>query len=232
MRVGSVLSLTRYPVKSLGGESLPRVEVTPRGLVGDRVCAVHTADGFIGSGKSSYRFRHVDGLLTLRARLSGDRPLVEFPDGTVAPAGDPDTDRRLSDLLGRPLSLRVETTVRHHDASPLHLVTTASLRRLEQVLGEPVDPRRLRANLVLDVDGTGFVEQAWPGRELHLGDRVVLALGEGMARCAMVNAAQPGLAHDPRVLKLIARENDLDLGLQATVRRPGPLAVGDPVHLC
>ena len=231
MRVGSVLSLTRYPVKSLGGESLPRVEVTPRGLVGDRVCAVHTADGFIGSGKSSYRFRHVDGLLTLRARLSGDRPLVEFPDGTVAPAGDPDTDRRLSDLLGRPLSLRVETTVRHHDASPLHLVTTASLRRLEQRLGEPVDVRRLRPNLVLDVPGADFVEDEWQGRELRIGEHVVLALGEGMERCAMVNAAQLGLAHDGRLLKLIGQENDLDLGLQATVVRTGPIAVGDPVRL-
>ncbi len=231
MRVGSVLGLTRYPVKSVGGESLQQVEVTPRGLVGDRVWAVYTDDGFIGSGKSSYRFRHVEGLLTVRARLSGERPVVELPDGTTGLAGDPDTDRRLSGLLGRPLTVRPETTVSHHDASPLHLVTTASLRRLEQRLGEPVDVRRLRPNLVLDVPGADFVEDGWRGRELAVGEHVVLALGPAMERCAMVNAAQRGLAHESRLLKLISREHDLELGLQVSVVRPGPLALGDPAHL-
>lgn len=226
-----MLGLRRYPVKSVGGESLRHAGATPRGLVGDRIWAVYTDDGFIGSGKSSYRFRHVEGLLGVRARLAGERPVLELPDGTTATAGDPDTDRRLSELLGRPLSLRPETTASHHDASPLHLVTTASLRLLEQRLGEPVDVRRLRPNLVLDVPGDGFVEDAWQGRELRVGADVVLAVGAGMQRCAMVNAAQIGLAHDARLLKLIAKEHDLDLGLQVTVVRPGPIAVGDPVHL-
>lgn len=226
-----MLGLRRYPVKSVGGESLPQAEVTPRGLVGDRVWAVYTEDGYIGSGKSSHRFRHVEGLLSVRARLTGDRPEIELPDGTASPAGDPDTDRRLSALLGRPLSVRAETTVPHHDASPLHLVTTASLRRLEERLGEPVDVRRLRPNLVLDIPGEGFVEDAWQGRELRVGDEVVLAVGDGMQRCAMVNAAQTGLDHDARMLKLIAKEHDLDLGVQVSVVRTGAIAVGDPVHL-
>jgi len=48
--VGTVLSLARYPVKSMGGESLERVAMTPRGLAADRAWAVYTADGGIGSG--------------------------------------------------------------------------------------------------------------------------------------------------------------------------------------
>lgn len=231
MLVGTVLSLTRYPVKSMGGESLGHAAVTPRGLEADRVWAVYTGDGGIGSGKTTRRFRRVDGLLALRARMDDDRPLIEFTDGTTAPAGAPDTDRRLSELLGQPLSVRAETTVVHHDDSPVHLVTTASLRRVEHLLGEPVDPRRLRPNLVLDVEGTGFAEDDWKGRELRIGAGVVLAVGEGMPRCAMVTAAQPGLPHDPRLLKLLAQEHDLDLGVQASVLRTGPIAVGDPVRL-
>lgn len=231
MAVGTVLSLTRYPVKSTGGESLQQVAVTPRGLEADRQWAVYTEDGALGSGKTSRRFRRIDGLLDLRARMDGDRPRIEFADGTAAPVGGGDTDRRLSELFGRPLSVRAETTAPHHDDCPVHLVTTASLRRLAELLGEPVDVRRLRPNLVLDTEGTGFVEDAWRGRSLQVGDGVVLAVGDGMPRCAMVNAAQPGIPADARVLRTLAREHDLEIGVQATVLRPGRVAVGDQVRL-
>lgn len=230
MQVGSVLAITRYPVKSTGGESLRRAEVTRRGLADDRTWAVYTPDGGIGSGKTSKRFRRVDGLLDLRSRLGSGGPVVELPDGSELAVGDPETDRRLSEVLGRPVAVRAEGAVPHHDDCPVHLVTTASLRRLGRVLGEPVDPRRLRANLLVEVDGEGFAEDGWTGR-LAVGAEVVLALGPGMPRCVMVDAAQPGLPHDSRLLKLIAREHDLDLGLQARVARTGTIAVGDPVVL-
>jgi uncharacterized protein YcbX len=52
---GRVLEVTRYPVKSMGGESLRRARVGDRGVEGDRVWAVYTADGGIGSGKRTRR---------------------------------------------------------------------------------------------------------------------------------------------------------------------------------
>jgi len=43
---GSVASLWRYPVKSMLGEELSAIEVTERGLLGDRAYAlVDSADG-------------------------------------------------------------------------------------------------------------------------------------------------------------------------------------------
>ena len=229
--MGTVRGLVRYPVKSMGGESLERATVTPRGLEADRVLAVYTADGGIGSGKTTQRFRRVDGLLQLRARLDGGRPVIDFADGVTAPAADPDTDRRLSELLGQPLSVRAETTVDHHDDCPVHVVTTASLRRLEELLGERVDVRRLRPNIVVDLPGAGFAEDDWKGRRLGLGDELVLEVTAGMPRCVMVNADQLGLPHDSRLLKLLGREHDLELGVQATVVRPGSVALGDEVRL-
>ena len=38
--VGSVVSLWRYPVKSMMGEELNAAELSDRGLVGDRQCAL------------------------------------------------------------------------------------------------------------------------------------------------------------------------------------------------
>lgn len=230
MVLSRVVGLTRYPLKSTGGEPLTRVAVTGRGLDGDRSWAVYADDGRIGSGKNSRRFQRVDGLLRLRSRLVDGVPVVELPDGSTAVAGRPETDARLGELLGRPVTLRAEADVPHHDASPVHLVTTASLRRLEELVGAPVDARRMRANLVLDVPGSGFAEDGWAGRRIAVGDEVLLDLGEGMPRCVMVTAAQPGIEHEPAVLRALARENDLNCGLQATVARGGEIALGDEVR--
>src|SRR5690349_10514127 len=52
-----VLLVTRYPVKSMGGEAATAVELGPAGLVGDREWAVYGADGKLASGKHSRRFR-------------------------------------------------------------------------------------------------------------------------------------------------------------------------------
>ncbi|WP_089336172.1 MOSC N-terminal beta barrel domain-containing protein [Blastococcus mobilis] len=126
--------LTRYPVKSLAGEELAVVEVGPRGLAGDRGWAVHTEDGGIGSGKTTRRFRRVDGLLELRARLAGAVPVVDFPSGPLT-ADDAAANQTLSTVLGRPLELRPEGEVPHHDQSPVHVITSAALRSLGRVLG-------------------------------------------------------------------------------------------------
>ena len=81
MSAGRVGALLRYPVKSMAGEELTEVEVTPRGLAGDREWAVHTEDGGIGSGKTTRRFRRVDGLLEWRAGLEGPAPFGVAPTG-------------------------------------------------------------------------------------------------------------------------------------------------------
>ena len=51
--LGSVVSLWRYPVKSMMGEELNAAEITERGLLGDRAYAlVDSADGKVASAKN------------------------------------------------------------------------------------------------------------------------------------------------------------------------------------
>ena len=51
--VGTVASLWRYPVKSMAGERLDAVEVTDRGLVGDRAYGlVDAEDGKVATAKN------------------------------------------------------------------------------------------------------------------------------------------------------------------------------------
>jgi uncharacterized protein YcbX len=230
-QVGTVSLLARYPVKSMRGERLARAEVESRGFVGDRRWAVYTSDGGLGSGKSGRRFRRVEGLLEYRASLRGPVPLIEAPDGRRFLADEPAADGLLSAALRQPLRLGREGGVRHHDDSGLHLVTTAGVRALAQLLDDAVDVARFRANLVLEVPGTGFVEDGWMGRELRLGEDVVIRLGDGMPRCAMVDMAQGPLDRDGRILKILAQERQLMLGLKAEVVRAGLVRQGDPAFL-
>ena len=233
-QVGVVSLLARYPVKSMRGERLARAEMEPRGVVGDRQWAVYTADGGIGSGKSSRRFRRVDGLLGFRASFAGSAgpvPWVESPAGQRFRADDPAAGGLLSAALGQPLRLGREGGTSHYDDSGLHLVTTAAARGLAELLGDAVDVARFRPNLVLDVPGTGFVEDDWTGRELRLGDEVVIRLGAGMKRCVMVDMPQGPLGRDGRIVKALARERQLLLGLKAEVVRGGTVRQGDPAVL-
>src|SRR4030095_14061 len=100
--VGTLNSVWRFPVKSMRGESLDQVEVTPRGLAGDRAFALIEVDtGKVVSAKS---VRHFPDVLNFRASFvsapqSGyDLPPVQidFPDGTSVRSDSPDVDQRLS----------------------------------------------------------------------------------------------------------------------------------------
>src|SRR5207248_2813523 len=111
------------------------------------------------------------GLFELRARTDSGRPIVTLPDGRELRVGDPALDGFLSERYGDELRVLEESTVPHHDASPLHLLTRASLRWLQGMLpGSAIDRRRFRPNGVLDAAGTISRTAGW-GRASAWGAR-------------------------------------------------------------
>ena len=230
--VGRVGSLRRYPVKSLVGEVLDRVEVDERGVRGDRVWALRDPDGKLGSGKSTRRFRRIDGLLALVARYDGDAPVIELPDGTVLRGDGLEADEALTRHVGRPVRLAREAEVSHFDEGPsVHLITTATLSALGGAHGRPLDPARFRPNLLVDTGDAGFVEDGWVGRRLAVGPDVVLEIRGPMPRCVMVTLPQLGLDREGSLLATVTNANDGAAGVVADVRVPGVVAHGDEVHL-
>ena len=104
----SVASLWRYPVKSMDGEELDSVNVTARGLRGDRAYAlVDTARSKVGTARKFGSF------LKCRAQFvnppgSDDRvPAVQItlPDGSIVDSGQADRDAKLSAAFDARLSL-------------------------------------------------------------------------------------------------------------------------------
>lgn len=208
--------------------------MTAEGLRHDRGWAAYTDEGGIASGKRTRRFRPVIRLMTWTSNVGDDDDVPELvsPEGSRYRVNDPAASEALTAAFGQSLTLRPETTVRHHDESPLHLLTTSSLAAAEGLVGAAVDERRFRANIIIDTGvGSGFFENDWAGAELAVGDDVVLQLGAGMPRCVMVDQAQAGTAAEPKTLKSLGVRNNAELGLQARAKRFGTLRVGDIVTL-
>jgi MOSC domain-containing protein len=108
--LGSVVSLWRYPVKSMLGEELNATEVAEGGLLGDRVYAlVDRADGKVATAKNPRKW---PSLFDFRASLSGPPrgakapPVrITLPDGTTVSGDQGDRDQILSRTLDREVTL-------------------------------------------------------------------------------------------------------------------------------
>jgi len=107
MRIGIVKEIYRYAVKSMAGEMLDDCTVGTSGIPGDRGWAIRDeTTGEITNGK------HFPLLMRTAARYreppaAGFIPHVDmiFPDGTTIGSDATEVNERLTELLGKPVSL-------------------------------------------------------------------------------------------------------------------------------
>ncbi len=206
--------LWRYPVKSMAGEALDAAELTTTGVPGDRMVHVRGPEGIRTS-----RTRHHYRMLGLNATLGPDgEPLV---DGL--PWSSPEVLAKVRAVAGDDAELVRSREHQRFDILPLLVATDGAVAEFGR------DIRRLRPNLLIaGVEGMGEVE--WPGAELHIGD-VVITLDSLRPRCPMTTVDPDTLDRDVEVLKDIIHRFDGRLALNAGVRVPGTVRVGDPVQL-
>ncbi len=106
MVAGTVVELWRYPVKSMLGERLESANVDEHGVSGDRSFAL--IDNETGKVCSAKRHDLYGRLFEFRAELTSEDPRIAritLPDGAVATTDDPDVSARVSQALGRPVTL-------------------------------------------------------------------------------------------------------------------------------
>lgn len=229
---GRVIRLWRYPVKSMLGEECDRLEVNLRGVEGDRLYAVRDGSGKFGSGKTTRRFRKINGLFGFTATYRDDVPIIVFPDGRRMLGDDWSIHGALSEALGQPVTLVREAGVSHLDAGPLHLLTTASLTWMRAVLPDArVDERRFRPNVLIDIPGETEIERIWLGKTICIGEEVRLRVTELTERCVMVGLPQGELPTDERILRSIARDAGPHFGVYAEVLMPGTISRNDAVFV-
>lgn len=266
--LGSVVSLWRYPVKSMQGEELNAAEITDRGLLGDRAYALRDpSNGKVVSAKNPRKWVKVVDFRAAfaeppRAGLTLPTVRITLPDGGVVTSEQMDLNKVLTNALGREVTfataapetpsleeywpdmegLAHRETVTDEampaatffDFAVAHVLTTATIDRLRELYPQGrFEVRRFRPNIVVQPASADkqFVENAWVGHTLVIGDAVRLSVTGPCPRCVMTTLPQGDLPKDPGILRTAAQHNQVNVGVYAAVLRGGTIRRGDPVRL-
>jgi uncharacterized protein len=120
------------------------------------------------------------------------------------------------------------------DCAVIHVLTTATLDRLRELYPRGrFEVRRFRPNVVVETSNRAkdFVEDAWIGRSVRIGDEVQLAITGPCPRCVMTTLAQGDLPKDSDILRTAAQHNKVNVGVYASVLRGGHVRRGDAIRL-
>jgi hypothetical protein len=119
------------------------------------------------------------------------------------------------------------------DCAVVHLLTTATLDRLRELYPPGrFEVRRFRPNIVVETANRekDFVEDAWIGQILAIGDSVRLNITGPCARCVMTTLPQGDLPRDAGILRTAAQHNRANVGVYASVLQGGKIRRGDSVR--
>ncbi|WP_024927446.1 MULTISPECIES: MOSC domain-containing protein [unclassified Mesorhizobium] len=257
-----VHSLGMVHVKCTRFFNIDNALITSSGIAGDRrFMLLDDQDCLISPSKHGL-------YLSLVARIGVDeaRMSLTFPDGrkieaplTYGPAVTIDHlgirqvevtpvlggwNAEFTAFSGRPTRLvRAQVPNGGVDIKPITLVSTASLAELSRRLGQPIDPRRFRCNLVIEAEHP-HIEDSWAGRQLRLGEAILL-VRSSVPRCIVTqldpDTGANNLRSVPALMDYRPKVKIPD-GLMpdyatpgfasyAEVVRPGRVWVGDRVEL-
>lgn len=258
--VGTVASLWRYPVKSMGGEELEQAFAGFSGIYGDRYFA-------FGSPASPKALPYLTGreqeqMVRYRPRFRNPEKAAEPPNraaaenfgpginpvhadpqemsvdvltplGTTLAIDDPELLRLLEEGIGdghAPMLMRSDRAMT--DCRPVSLISSQTIEQIADELGDRLDHRRFRANIYLDLySGGGFAEDELVGRKLRVGEQVEVAVLERDPRCKMISLDPDTGEHDPEVLRRVAQGHENLAGVYCAVLVEGTIRAGEPIEL-
>jgi uncharacterized protein YcbX len=240
-RCGTAVELWRYPVSSLRGERIGIAPLDSHGVLHDRGWGLMDKTGSVAAPETERRWRFVPDMLSrigktgLEISTDGTAWLAVPSEAANAAAskraGFRVTFRRLATTMEEASAQQAPP---RYDRGHLHILTTASLRALAELLPPDslVDVRRFRPNIVIDMAAaeSGFPDRQLIGRRLRIGDALV-AVNEPCERCSFTALAQGELPFAKEVLHAIARHGGGGFGVLASVIEAAPIQDGDMVSL-
>jgi uncharacterized protein YcbX len=233
-------ALARYPgsvPSDAGPGNVPEIEITfPDGTV------MSSSDGQVNTKLSELAGRdvkltalppvedtslhrlgreHQTGALSTAA-LRADFGVVEgekLPDFSMIPMADLLTLGRYSTPPGMFV-----------DLAPVHVMTKTSLATIGADVGEEIDVRRFRPNVLVALDDTDadLPESQWVGAQVTLGG-VALNVAMQTVRCVVPSRAQPGIEVNRQITRAVAARAQRCLGVYCDVERVGTVRENDQV---
>jgi len=230
--VGRVVGLWRYPVKSMGPEGLTEATVDWNGLTGDRRWAF-VRDNMTQSGFPWLTLRECPYMAQYIPSFSDpenpdtSHTVVKSPSGGEFDVTDSE--------LGAELYQGGTRLIRHargiFDTFPLSLITTQSIDRLGEMVGEKLDVQRFRPNILVDAaEDLPFQEDGWVGSVLRFGS-VKMRVDKRDGRCVVITIDPLTAKRTPYILRAVHREREGSLGIYGTTVKQGKVAVNDSVFI-
>jgi len=245
-----IASLYRYPVKGLSPEPLPGAALSPgQTLPADRRYAIENGPSGFDPAYPKWMSKAYflmlmrdEWLAALHTRFDdASNVLTIRHNGAIVAEGDLETaegraaieaffaDHHAGAIKGPP---KILTSPGHSFSDVarkvVSIINLASLRAIENMVGQPVHPLRFRANLYVS---------GWPAwHEFDLADRT-LAIGDvrlkvtkRIVRCAAVNVDPDTAARDLAIPQALQRRlGHADCGIYAEVIEAGDIAIGDAI---
>lgn len=247
----TVAAICRYPVKGFSGQELTAVDLAPgQAIPLDRRFGLLHGPAALDTDAGGWRLPTDFFTLDRTEKLAA--LTTEFDEATqsliVRRGGRQVSRGRLDQPMGRTLleqffaaylagtvpgmpRLVEAKTGAFGDTqeASLVLLNLASLRDLEErIAKQPVDPRRIRANLLID-GLEPWVERSWIGKTVAIGG-ATLEIVESVD-CRPANDVNPdGGDTDLNLLPIMERGfGHAQIAVRARVTGGGRIAVGDPV---
>jgi uncharacterized protein YcbX len=249
---GEVVAISTTPVKGLRLQRRTEVMLTETGAADDRRFFV------IDGRNRMVNNKRIGSLMAVAADYdpTDSRLTLTFPDGTTvtdeAHDGAPveatffslrpeavavtgPFAQALSDYAGEPLRLvRIDPRRGGVDRGPdagVSLISEASVQRLAELAGEPVDSRRFR--MTFEVRGLeAHQEDSLVGAQARIGEALV-AFGGNVGRCLVTGLAPDTGTADLPALDLLEYRNGVEtteplpFGVYGRVLEPGRVKLGD-----
>ena len=213
--IGTVESLWRYPVKSMGGEQMAEAFMGFSGVYGDRCYAFKNAaapKGFpyltarVQQRMLLYRpqFRRPERAMKppnwseAASIAPGVTPAngdardmlldVVTPSGEVVAVDDPKLVEMLREGIGEKNRLTLVRSDRAlTDCRPVSLISLQTVRQVAAESGVALDKRRFRRNVYVNLaSGEGFSQDGLVGRKLRIGSSATMMVLERDSRCKMI----------------------------------------------
>jgi uncharacterized protein len=258
--VGKVESLWRYPVKSMRGEEMDELFAGYAGIYGDRLFAFESSASpkgfpfFTGRDQSQMiryhaRFRNCEkaarpvNLSEAEKLGSGANPIsagvselmidVETPEGKTFAIDDPALIENLrANIDGKHELTLLRSDKAITDCRPLSIFSVQTAKKLGEETGVPVDKRRFRANVYVDLTSAdGFAEDEFVGRSLRIGSKVTVAVLQRDSRCMMITLDPDTAEKTPAILKQVVQAHENMAGVYGAVLKEGMIRKGDSVEL-
>jgi len=256
--VGKIESLWRYPVKSMRGEELDEAFAGFSGIYGDRLFAFKSSASpkgfpyFTAREQTKLlqyrpRFRYPDKaarpINLSEAESMGANPVSANPSELVVDVKTPDGRTLAIDDPALTTMVRADIDEKHQltlmrseramtDCRPFSMFSLQSARQLAEETGTPMDKRRFRANVYVDLTSAqGFAENDFVGRSLRIGPKAVVTILERDPRCMMITLDPDTGEKTPAILKKVAQAHDGMAGVYGAVIVEGMLHKGDSVEL-